>query len=209
MLLNIIYLFIVDRLNLIQISKKLSNLKSKIIYWTICSILNIIRYCITTYLKQIGGDPLQLKTRAIENSLFLYDDMVAQIWVVGEIDTEVQEFRFDLMKKRNSTNLKTLVYNLIETWSHLIHYAWRGFRLLDSNDSAYTLEDHNQGAGNLDKVVIDPHILNRLGDGLYLKLNIYIKYCHIIIIFFILERRIYLHEIKWKLIKKKGAFGKF
>ena len=69
--------------------------------------MNKIRYCITTYLKhiyrtkQIGGDPLQLNTIDIDESLFLHDNSGAQIWVVGEIDTESKEIRLDIIKERN------------------------------------------------------------------------------------------------------------
>ena len=85
------------------------------------------------------------------------------------MDTETKEIRLDVIKERNSQNLKTFVYKHIEAGSHLIHYGLRGYTFLDSNDSVYS-----HGAGNFGQGTQVPHILNRLGAGLNLKLNFYI-----------------------------------
>ena len=63
-IMEIIYLFIIIKLNAQQIKEKLANSKYQILsYSTICSILENIRKCIATYLKhlyrikRIGGEP--------------------------------------------------------------------------------------------------------------------------------------------------------
>ena len=82
--------------------------------------------------------------------------------MVYSIDKETKDIWFDLIKVRDSTTLKTFVYNLIEPGSHLIH-GWRSYKLLNSNDSVYALEEHNHGEEIFGKVLLVPTILNLLG----------------------------------------------
>lgn len=99
-------------------------------------------------MHQIGGDPSLEKIVSVDKSLFLHDDLGRQIWVVGEIDPESKDIRLDVINERNQTNLKTFFYNHIIPGTHVVHDGWSAYAFLDSDDSVYTHEEHNHGAGN-------------------------------------------------------------
>ena len=54
----------------------------------------------------------------------------------------------DVIKERNSTNLKILVTNHIEPGTHIVHDHWRAYCFLDGDDSVYTNQIFNHIAGN-------------------------------------------------------------
>ena len=49
------------------------------------------------------------------------------IWLVGAVDTETKKLSLDVIKERNSTNLKILVINHIEPGTHIVHDHWRAY----------------------------------------------------------------------------------
>ena len=73
----------------------------------------------------------------------MHDDKGVQIWLVGALDTDTKEVRFDIIKERNAANLKILVFNHIEAGSHIVQDGWPDYNFLDGNDSVYTHETHN------------------------------------------------------------------
>ena len=78
----------------------------------------------------------------------MHDNKGAIIWLVGAIDTETKELRLDVIKERNSTNLKIFINNHVEPGTHIVHDSWRAYSFLDGEDSIYTHETLNHGAGN-------------------------------------------------------------
>ena len=99
-------------------------------------------------LHQIGGGPSLEKNSIIDESQFLHDDSGRQIWVVRAIDKEDKDLRLDIINGRTQANLKTFVVNHIAPGTHLVHDGWVSYTFLDSEDSVYTDEEHNHGAGN-------------------------------------------------------------
>ena len=148
-------LFLLSKLNTKQIyNKLLTHVKNCISYNTVCAILDNIRNCIANFLKhqyrlkQIGGAPEKHKIIAVDESLILHDNKDAMIWLVGAIDTETKELRLDIIKERNSTNLKIFINNHVESGTYIVHDGWRAYSFLDGEDSVYTHKTFNHRAGN-------------------------------------------------------------
>jgi len=103
--------------------------KNCISYNTVCAILDNIRNCIANFLKyqyrlkQIGGASEKHKIIAVDESLILDDDEGAMIWLVGAVDTETKELLLDVIKERNSTNLKIFINNHEEPGTHIVNDA--------------------------------------------------------------------------------------
>ena len=79
-------------------------------------IVSNIRYVIAEYLKykyilrQIGGDPEENITVAVNESLITHENG-NQIWLGGAIDTRHKHIRLDVLPARDVDNLKTFVKN--------------------------------------------------------------------------------------------------
>lgn len=86
---------------------------------------------------------------AIDESLFVHNDMGKLQWVVGDIDTTTKEIRLDVIYERNMSNLKIFIQNHIEPDSNIIHDGWRRYRFLtNDNESIWTHEEYNHDGGN-------------------------------------------------------------
>ena len=124
-------------------------MKNCISYSTVCAILDNIRNCLANFLKkqyrlkQIGGAPEKHKIIAVDESLILNDDEGAMIWLVGAVDTETKELLLDVIKERNSTNLKIFINSHVEPGIHIVHDGWRAYSFLNGDDSIYTHETFN------------------------------------------------------------------
>ena len=105
-------------------------------YTTILNILKNFRKVIVEFIKynyklhQIGGPPEEECTVAIDETLITHNDG-EQIWLVGAIHTTKKAIRLDVMKERNSTNLKIFVQNHIAPGTNITHDGWNGYNFLD------------------------------------------------------------------------------
>jgi len=86
---------------------------------------------------------------AIDESLFVQNDMGKLQWVVGDIDTKTKGIRLDVIYGRNMSNLKIFIQNHIEPDSNIIHDDERRYRFLtNDNESIWTHEEYNHDVGN-------------------------------------------------------------
>ena len=95
--------------------------------------------------------------------------------VVGAVDTNTKQICLDIINERNSANLKIFVYNHIVPGTHIIHDGWSGYIFLNDDDSVYTEEEHNHGAGNFGHGALVHLILKEFGIELNQKLNSFIR----------------------------------
>ena len=116
-------------------------------------IVSNIRYVIAEYLKfkyklrQIGGDPEENITVAIEESLITHGNG-NQVWLCRATDTRHKHIRLDVLPARNSDNLKTFVKNHITRGSNITHEGWFGCSFSDDEDSVWTHEPRKHGHGD-------------------------------------------------------------
>ena len=78
----------------------------------------------------------------------MHDDKGAMIWLIWAVDTETKDLHLDVIKERNSTNLKIFINNHVEPGTHIVHDGWQAYSFLGREDSVYTLETFNHGANN-------------------------------------------------------------
>ena len=112
----IIELFIVNMKNskeiVVEVQKKYNKTLS---YITMSKKILLLRKIIAEYLKykyrqnNIGGFDHENNPKlvAIDESLFTHDEQ-GQVWVVGGIETKLKNIRLDIIRVRNSSNLKNL-----------------------------------------------------------------------------------------------------
>ena len=73
-----------------------------------------------------------------------------QIWVVGVKVTTSNKFRLNIIKTRNSNNLKIIVENYIEPCIKIVTEGWTRYQFLDNAESSiWEHEIHLYGAGDL------------------------------------------------------------
>ena len=151
---EIIILFIIEKKNAKEIEFKLKDMYPVIPnYNTILKILTNTRKIIAEYLKysyklsQIGGDPETERTVAIDETLITHSNG-NQIWLIGAIDTTNHNIRLDVLPDRNSENIKIFITNHIIPGTNITHDGWLGYNCLDDDDSVWTHETHNHGAGD-------------------------------------------------------------
>ena len=83
----------------------------------------------------------------IDETLITHDDG-NQIWLCGAIDTTNKNIRLDVLPQRNSENIKIFIKNHVIPGTNVTHDGWGGYICLDDNDSVWTHETHNHGAGD-------------------------------------------------------------
>lgn len=101
-------------------------------------------------LSLIGGAPETERTVAIDEFLITHSNG-EQIWLVRATGTTNHNVRLDVFPKRNrnSENIKNCITNHIIPGTNLTDDGWLGYNCLDDDDSVWTHENHNHGAGDL------------------------------------------------------------
>ena len=154
-LLYVINEFIIMNSNAKEIKNRIKmKFKFDINYNTLLDILLNIRKVIADFYKhlyrskKIGGDPSTGIIVAVDESMFVHAEDGSQIWIVGAVETVSKKKRFDIIKQRNSQNLKIFAMNHIEPGTHITHDGWTGYTFWGDDDLLCTEEVHNHGGGD-------------------------------------------------------------
>ena len=97
---------------------------------------------------RIGRDPNTEKIVAVDETLVLHYEHGNQIWAIGAKEPSSNKLQIDVMKTRNSHNLEIFVNNHVEAGTTIVTDGWSGYSFLDSDNSVWSHEIYNHGAGN-------------------------------------------------------------
>ena len=118
----------------------------------ICNAIKII------YINErIGGPPETHKTVIMDEWNFIWHQNDDQIWVVGYIEPDTRNTRFDIINNRNANNLRIFLLNHV-SGTLVITDGWWAYGFLDGNESYWEQESHNKGGEIFGSALIAPLI---------------------------------------------------
>ena len=83
---------------------------------------------------------------AIDESLFVHNQLGEAIWIIGGIETKERRIRLHISKERNMQVIENFVNQNFLEGTHFTHDGWSGYSFLNNNIN-YTHETHLHGGG--------------------------------------------------------------
>ena len=153
-ILYIIKLWISENKNAVQIYNKIKS-ESNNIDISIDKIREILR-ALGHYIAHYKKDSYSLEEISTRNVFehFAVDesDFVRVggkiFWVIGIINTHTKKLRLELSFERDTSTMKKIIKNLVQTGNIIVTDGWSAYLWLDLPFSGYIHSKHNHGAGD-------------------------------------------------------------
>ena len=133
-----IELFIIYNKNVTEIIKaiceyyKINSINPKVIY----RMINLIRRAIAHYIKESYCTKLAINNEnakiAKDESLFCHFNGNRQIWLIGLINTNTQEFRIEAVYDRNSEIMEKIIKHHVGEGNFIITDGWGAYSWMDN-----------------------------------------------------------------------------
>ena len=148
---KVIELFLLENKNAKEIETKikdiyqLNSFNNKIIY----KIILLIRKSISHYLKEIYYDKMtdinQHANIAFDESLFCHFNGNQQIWLIGLINTQTQDFKIEAVYGRKSDILEKIIKFHVSKGNNIITDGWPGYNWMNDSSCGYHRIIHIHG----------------------------------------------------------------
>jgi transposase-like protein len=150
----ILELWINDEFNGAKIKSKLKE-KYKLDSMNIQFVYKFLQNCriiIANYMRTVYTlEPLSNKDAndnvVIDESLFTHEKGNAQ-WVVGLINLTNNQIRLEIVERRDTNTLQTIIEKHVMTGNNIYTDSWNGYNFLSFNNSGYNHIQYNHSAGH-------------------------------------------------------------